>query len=228
MLVEMTSRSSIMASSMDIKGPLIQSAIVATCLWSFVAACEAAKPCVRQRWGLRREAPLSRSSTWWPMCGVRCRFRVQLDGRCVAWGAAFAFNLMADVGREVPLSRSIWWPMWGVRCRFRVLQLDVRCGAWGAAFAFFNLTADVCPAKVATSLNGMRSSFHRLIFLLLIAPAVPLFGICEILRTIFITFKFPQILRKPTNPKLGLDPIFNLRKLRMPYLSKGSSWMTSS
>jgi len=156
--------------------------------------------------------PLSRSSTWWPMCGVRCRFRVlQLEGRCVAWDAAFAFfNLKADVWCEMPLSRSSTWrPMCGVRCRFRALQLEGRCVAWDAAFALFNLTADVRPvAKVATSLNGMRSSFHRLTFLLLIAPALPLFGICEILRTMFITFRFPQILRRPTNPKLGLDPTF--------------------
>jgi hypothetical protein len=28
----------------------------------------------------------------------------------------------------------------------------------------------------------------------------------------FITFRFPQILRRPTNPKLGLDPIFKLKE----------------
>jgi hypothetical protein len=46
LLVEMTSRSSKsrVTSSMDFKGPLIQSVIVATCFSTFVAACEAAKP----------------------------------------------------------------------------------------------------------------------------------------------------------------------------------------
>jgi hypothetical protein len=86
---------------------------------------------------------------------------------------------------------------------------------WGAAFAFFSLMADAWPAsKAATSLWGDPSLLERSIYLLLFAPVTPLFGIFQILRNLFTTLRFRQILRSSTNPELAVHTKSMCNKLR--------------
>ncbi len=64
--------------------------------------------------------------------------------------------------------------------------------------------AEASPAaKTFASLIGHRSLRMRLAYLLLIVPVTPLSEISGILQNMFITFKFRQILRRPTNLALG-------------------------
>jgi len=77
---------------------------------------------------------------------------------------------------------------------------------WGASFAFFSLMADAWPAtKASSSLCGDHSLGVMLLYLLVYAPVAPLFGVFEILRHLFITLRFRQILRSLTNPELAAD-----------------------
>jgi len=87
---------------------------------------------------------------------------------------------------------------------------------WGAAFAFFSLMADAWPAsKAATSFwSGGHSLSNRLVAFFMLGPVAPLFGIGEILRRMFNTFRFRQILRNSTNPELGPDTMSMSNKLR--------------
>jgi hypothetical protein len=77
---------------------------------------------------------------------------------------------------------------------------------WGAAFAFFSLMADAWPAsKAFSSFWRDRSLSARLMSFLQFAPLAPLAGIFHILRNLFTTLRFRQILRRSTNPELAAD-----------------------
>ncbi len=86
---------------------------------------------------------------------------------------------------------------------------------WGAGFAFFSLMADAWPAsEAATSFIDDRSLLERLMYLLLFAPVAPLFGIFQILKNLFTTLRFRQILRSSTIPELATDATSMSNKLR--------------
>jgi hypothetical protein len=86
---------------------------------------------------------------------------------------------------------------------------------WGAAFAFFSLMADAWPAsKATTSLSFEGSLGFRWAVFIALAPVAPLFGISIILKQMFVTLRFRQILRSSTNPELGLDTMSMSSKLR--------------
>jgi hypothetical protein len=72
---------------------------------------------------------------------------------------------------------------------------------WGAVFAFFSLMADYFLAtQVAARLTGDDSLSVVLFIMWRYIPYAPLFGIFEILKHLFTTLRFRQILRGSTNP----------------------------
>ncbi len=87
---------------------------------------------------------------------------------------------------------------------------------WGAAFACFSLMADAWPAsKAATSLSSKGPSLVYMWRVIVgIAPVAPLSGIRMILRQMFTTLRFRQILRSSTNPQVGPDTMSKSTKLR--------------
>jgi hypothetical protein len=86
---------------------------------------------------------------------------------------------------------------------------------WGAAFAFFSLMADAWPAaKAFCSVYGDGSFLSELMYFLYFAPVTPMIGIHVVLRKMFSTLKFREILfSRVTNPELAPDTMCIFNKL---------------
>jgi len=75
--------------------------------------------------------------------------------------------------------------------------------------------ADAWPAsKALGSLSGDDSLVDRSMSFLLFAPLAPLLGFFFILRNLYTTLRFRQILRSSTNPELAADATSMSNKLR--------------
>ncbi|CAK9219208.1 unnamed protein product [Sphagnum troendelagicum] len=85
---------------------------------------------------------------------------------------------------------------------------------WASAFAFFSLMADRWPAhKAETSLKVEGYSWGtRLISFFVVGTVTPLIGICEVLKNLFMTLRFRQIVPSSINPELAADTRIKLRR----------------